>query len=203
MFETMAGFVLGEHLGGATFEPAAGAMGYSRIVTPIRRPYATRDGFMCILAYNNKQWNAFFRVICRPDMFDDPRFVTQAARVEHIDAVYAFMAAECAKHSNAEWLALLADADIPHAVVMRIEDLADDPHLQAVGFFREFDHPSEGRLRETGFAARWSATPPSVRRHAPGLGEHSEEVLRAAGYSAQDIAAMAERGITRLGPAAG
>lgn len=181
MFETMAQFVLGEHLGGHTFDPPTGPPGYARILNRFRKPHATRDGFLCILLYNDKQWQAFFEAIGMPAMASDPMFASMAARSASIDRVYAWLGQEIGKRTTAEWLQILSRLDVPYTPARSLEELLADPHLHAVGFFRTYDHKTEGRLVEAGLPATWSVTPPTIRRHAPALGEHTEEVLREAG----------------------
>jgi len=190
MFETMTAFALGEHLGGESFVPAEGAMGYSRILSTHRRPHATRDGFLVVLPYNNKQWEGFLKAAGRDDLKHDPRFSTQQARAANVSAMYELIGQEVAKHSNEAWVERLKGVDVPWTLVNRLEDLQHDPHLQAVGLFQEADHPSEGRVRMTRVPSHWSETPPSIRRLAPQLGEHSAEVLREAGYSDDQIQAV-------------
>jgi crotonobetainyl-CoA:carnitine CoA-transferase CaiB-like acyl-CoA transferase len=190
MFETMTAFALGEHLGGESFVPAEGAMGYSRILSTHRRPHATRDGFLVVLPYNNKQWEGFLKAAGRDDLKNDPRFSTQQARAANVSAMYELIGQEVAKHSNEAWVERLKGVDVPWTLVNRLEDLQHDPHLQAVGLFQEADHPSEGRVRMTRVPSHWSETPPSIRRLAPQLGEHSAEVLREAGYSDDQIQAV-------------
>jgi crotonobetainyl-CoA:carnitine CoA-transferase CaiB-like acyl-CoA transferase len=190
MFETMTAFALGEHLGGESFVPAEGAMGYSRILSTHRRPHATRDGFLVVLPYNNKQWEGFLQAAGRDDLKHDPRFATQQARAANVSAMYELIGEEVAKHSNEAWVERLKAVDVPWTLVNRLEDLQHDPHLQAVGLFQEADHPSEGRVRMTRVPSQWSETPPSIRRLAPQLGEHSAEVLREAGYSDDQIQAV-------------
>lgn len=192
MFETMTAFVLGEHFGGESFVPPLGEMGYSRIVSPHRRPHPTRDGYLCVLPYNDRHWQAFLGAAGREDLRDDPRFRTQSARASHVSALYALIGDEVARHDNAEWQRRLADADLPWTLVNRLEDLAEDPHLKAVGFFQDFDHPSEGRIRETRISAQWSETPGSIRRLAPRKGEHSREVFEEAGFDPARIARLLE-----------
>ena len=191
MFETMSAFVLADNLGGATFDPPEGSMGYSRIVTRGRRPYATRDGHITVLPYNDKHWGEALELFGRTDLARDPRFATQAQRSRNADAVYEFIAGELAKRSTAEWLELLADTDIPHARINAIEDLPDDPHLTAVGFFERYHHPHEGDLVRTRHPVEFSATPASVRRPVPRLGEHTAEVLREAGLDETTIGRLA------------
>ena len=137
MFETMASFVLSDHLGGRSFEPSAGPLGYNRLLSPHRRPYQTRDGHVAVIVYNDKHWRSFFRVVGRPEILEnDDRFATAAGRAENYDFIYSYISAIFAERDTAEWLRLLVEADIPCAPVNDLDDLIDDPHLAAVGFFR-------------------------------------------------------------------
>jgi crotonobetainyl-CoA:carnitine CoA-transferase CaiB-like acyl-CoA transferase len=197
MFETMAQFILGDHMGGATFVPQEGPMGYARIMNPHRRPFATQDGYLALLVYNNKQWAQFLDLIGRPEMMQWPRYATMAARSAENAEVYRFLAEQVAQRTTEAWMEVLASTDLPHAPVMQLDKLLDDPHLKAVGAFAEFDHPSEGRLRQAGIASSWSESPPSIRRHAPRLGEHSAEVLAEIGIDAAGFAAMQSAGVTK------
>jgi crotonobetainyl-CoA:carnitine CoA-transferase CaiB-like acyl-CoA transferase len=199
MFESLAQFVLGDHMAGETFEPALGAMGYARLLAPHRNPYATRDGYLCLLVYNDKQWRNFFRLLGREEMLEsDERFSTQTRRSEHIAEVYAFVAEQIKTRTSAEWLAALTEADIPVMPLNSLESLLEDEHLNQTGFFSTVEHPTEGRLRNMAVPSRWSESAPNQMRPAPRLGEHSVEVLREAGYSARDIEAMVAEGVTRL-----
>jgi crotonobetainyl-CoA:carnitine CoA-transferase CaiB-like acyl-CoA transferase len=197
MFETMAQFILGEHLGGHTFEPPEGPPGYTRLLNVWRKPHPTRDGLLAILVHNDKHWQTFFRLIGRPELGADPMFATMRGRYDNIARVYAWLSGEIARRSTAEWLELLAASDIPHAVSRSLEDLFGDEHLRAVGFFHEIDHPSEGPIRVAGIPSTWSATPLSIRRPAPRLGEHTREVLEEAGLSAKSAELLIARGIAR------
>lgn len=198
MFETMAQFVLGDHLGGLGFEPPMGPPGYARLLNPHRRPYATLDGYLCVMLYNDKHWRAFFRLVGQEQLLDeDPRFADMAQRTQHIHELYRMVAELVATRSSAEWLEMLEAADIPVMPLNDIESLLRDPHLNAVGLFEEVSHPSEGQIRSLGIPSRWSATQPRVRRQAPRLGEHSREVLQEIGYSQERIDALAACGATR------
>ena len=197
MFESLAQFVLGDHLAGQTFDPPTGPMGYARLLAPDRNPYATSDGYLCLLVYNDKQWRSFFRLLGREEMFEaDERFSTQSRRSDHIAEIYAFVADQIRTRTSAEWLAVLTEADIPVMPLHSLESLLADEHLNATGFFTTVDHPSEGRLRSMAVPSRWSESPPGEPRPAPRLGEHSEEVLRAAGYSSAEIDALVTARVT-------
>jgi len=199
MFETMAQFVLGDHMGGCTFEPPIGPAGYARLLNEHRRPYATLDGHLCVLIYNDKQWKTFFGLIGKSqEMEADPRFSTIGRRTENIGELYQLVGQVMKTRTSADWTARLEAADIPVMPMHTLESLMDDPHLKAVGFFETVEHPSEGRLRAMAIATRWSDSPPTVVRQAPRLGEHSAEVLAEAGYSAAQIEALAAQGATLL-----
>ncbi|MCY1204217.1 Succinyl-CoA--L-malate CoA-transferase beta subunit [compost metagenome] len=196
MFEALSQFVMGDHLGGHSFEPPLGPTGYARLLAEHRKPYATADGYLGVLIYNDKHWQAFFDVIGRPELRSSPMFGTHTARAANIGAVYAFVAEVMATRGSDEWMALLEAADIPVARLHTTESLLDDPHLRAVDFFPEFDHPSEGRIRTLAPVGRYSATPAAIRRPAPRIGEQSVELLREAGYADEAIDRMLARGVT-------
>ena len=199
MFECMSQMILGDHFGGRTFEPPVGAAGYARVLAPQRKPFRTRDGYVCVLMYNDKQWHNFFQLIDREDLYrSDPRFNSHENRSARIDEVNAFVAGEMLERTTADWLSALLAADIPAARMNSIDEVIDDEHLTATGFIRTEEHPSEGTLRTTGAATQWSRTPPAPQRGAPRLGEHGAEVLHAAGYGDEQIRALAEAGVTAL-----
>jgi len=200
MFETMAQMVLGDHMGGRTFEPPLGPPGYKRSLSPERVPYRTRDGYISVLAYNDKQWRSFFAAIGRPELPDaDPRFADVGSRTVHIDALYALIAEVFSARTTAEWLAILDSADIPAMPLHTLDTLIDDPHLAAIGFLQTAEHPSEGTIRSTGVPTSWSESQAAPGRPAPHLGEHSVEVLREAGYTGAEIDRLLAAGITADG----
>jgi len=171
MFETMAQFVLSDHIGGAAFAPSEGPMGYKRLLSRSRGPYRTKDGFLALVVYTNKHWAAFTRLVGCPDLLaSDPRFSDQEARTQNAEAAGNFLAAHLPARGNAEWLRLLHEIDIPACPVNSIEDLLQDPHLRAVDFFTAMQHPTEGSLNVARYPARFSKSPASVRRLAPNLG---------------------------------
>jgi len=194
MFETMAQFVLGDHMAGRSFEPPIGPPGYSRLLAPDRRPYRTRDGYICALVYTDKHWDSFFQAIGWDDEQRDPRFKDMAARTRNYDFVYKWFADLLVTRTTTEWMQLLEEADIPCGPMHDLDSLIDDPHLAAVGLFQKIDHPTEGTLHVAGPAATWSRTPSSIRSAPPRLGEHGDEILREAGFSDADIDSLADEG---------
>jgi crotonobetainyl-CoA:carnitine CoA-transferase CaiB-like acyl-CoA transferase len=178
MFETMAQFVLADHMGGGAFEPPIGEMGYKRLLSRTRGPYATKDGYLALVVYTDKHWRAFTQIVGEPDLLErDARFASQETRTRHAEDAGRFLSLHLPSHTTAEWLDILHGADIPAFPVNAIEDLFEDPHLKAVEMFETVEHPTEGRLINSRFPVRFSASPASVRRLAPNLGEHNAEVL--------------------------
>jgi crotonobetainyl-CoA:carnitine CoA-transferase CaiB-like acyl-CoA transferase len=187
MFETMAQFVLGDHMAGRSFEPPTGPPGYPRLLSPDRRPYQTSDGYICALVYTDGQWSAFFDAIGTDTKQRDPRLNSMTSRTANYDFVYRWFADVMKTRSTAEWMRLFEVADVPHAPLHDLDSLIDDPHLAAVGLLQTIEHPSEGTLRLAGPAASWSKTPPSIRHYPPRLGEQGAEILREAGFSDDEI----------------
>jgi crotonobetainyl-CoA:carnitine CoA-transferase CaiB-like acyl-CoA transferase len=199
MFETMVPYMLGEHWGGATFEPSAGPSGYPRMLARERTPFRTLDGYVCALIYTDKQWRAFCTLIGEPERYaSDPRLTDLATRTRHVEALYAMVAEVLRTRSTADWLERFEAADIPATPLHTLESLPEDPHLRATGYFVLSEHPSEGPIREMRPAATWSESPPGIRLPAPRLGEHSAEILREAGYSDDQIAQLAASRVTLL-----
>ena len=178
MFETMAQFVVGDHMGGESFVPALGGTGYQRLLSTQRGPYPTSDGHLCVVVYTDEHWRRFSALIGDPDLMQrDPRFANLQTRTVHAEAAGALLAEQLPAKTTLEWLALFKKADIPASPVNSIDDLLTDPHLQAIGFWQEIEHPTEGRIRVPSVPSRWSRTQPDIRRLAPNLGEHTQEVL--------------------------
>jgi crotonobetainyl-CoA:carnitine CoA-transferase CaiB-like acyl-CoA transferase len=174
MFETMSQFVLADHMGGAAFVPPVGEMGYRRLLSRTRGPYKTADGDISLVVYTDKHWRAFTALVGCPDLLDtDSRFASQESRTRHAEDVGRFLGGHLVHRTNKEWLATLHAIDIPACPVNAIEDLIEDPHLKAVGFFQDIEHPTEGMVKTCRYPVRFSQSPASVRRLAPNLGEHN------------------------------
>ncbi len=197
MFEHLLQIVLGDHLGGYTFEPPHGEPGYHRILAPDRRPYQTKDGHVCALIYNDKQWKAFFDIVGKPEMLRSEKYATQEARSRHYSEAYAFVAEEMKRRTTAQWVEALERADIPVQRMNSLDDIVADPHLAAIGYLGIVEHPSEGPIRSLAVPSEWSQSAPEYRRHAPRLGEHTREVLREAGFSTEAIDTLLQSGAAR------
>ncbi len=169
MFEGMVAYTLLEHQHGTIFDPKVTDTGYPRALSPSRRPYSTLDGYICMLAYTDDQFDAL------------------SSRSNNIDTLYSLAGEVLRTRSTQEWLNVLGDADIPAGPVNRLDDLRNDSHLKATGFFRSYEHPSEGRLEVLDTAFRLDRQALPVRQHHPRLGEHSRQVLAEAGFSESEM----------------
>jgi crotonobetainyl-CoA:carnitine CoA-transferase CaiB-like acyl-CoA transferase len=196
MYESMVYYTMAEHLWGMTFEPPIGTAGYTRLMSHHRKPYKTKDGYIAILPYLDAHWKTFCELSGRTDLLEDPRFTTLADRVKNIDDTYDETAKTMATRTTQEWLDVFGETSVPTNMVNTLEDLVDDPHLKAVGFWEVVDHPTEGKIRMTKFPVSFSESPADVRRLPPRLGEHSVELLKEAGLSQAEIDKMLESGAT-------
>ena len=174
MFETMASFMLVEHANGAMFDPPLSAAHYPRAVAPNRRPYKTKDGYIAALVYNDKHWSLFVEAV-QPS-WAGPELATLAQRAKQIDRVYGLLGETFLERSTQEWLTLLVGLGIPASPLRTTDELFDNPHLNAVGFFETVDS-AHGKLRFPGVPTWFSETPGKVAGPAPMLGEHTREIL--------------------------
>lgn len=200
MLETMAAFVLAEHLGGLTFEPPIGSPGYARLLEGGRKPSPTRDGHIAILPYTADHWKAFFEAAGRNDLAESLAVADRQKRNARIRELYANMADITRSRTTAEWMEICTRVDIPATPIYRLEDLPEHPQLKATGLFQLMPHPSEGEVRYLRPTIKFAETPANVTRHAPLLGEHTEEILREADFSPAEITALIEKGIAKQAP---
>jgi crotonobetainyl-CoA:carnitine CoA-transferase CaiB-like acyl-CoA transferase len=192
MFETLLQFNLFEHLWEASLGKGPEGMGYVRMFSPHRRPYATLDGHICVLAVNDLQWRRLMTAVGRPEVLEEPRFSTMAERMRNISDLYAILAKALVERSSAEWNKILGAADVPHGPVNSLADLMRDPYLQETNYFREFEHPTEGKMAMTSIPVSFSDSPGSYRLPPPRLGEHTAEVLSSIGIGEDELKRLQE-----------
>lgn len=176
MFEAFAHFMLEEHLFGQTFVPSVGPAGYPRQLDPWRQPFPTADGHISIVPYTDANLVELFGVMGRRDVFDNERFATPRDRAVNISELYRIISELTPARSTAAWLAMFRNARIPAMPVRDLAEVKDDPHLAAVGFFKQRTHPTEGDFLEMQPPIRFSDMPTREPRYAPRLGEHTDEV---------------------------
>jgi crotonobetainyl-CoA:carnitine CoA-transferase CaiB-like acyl-CoA transferase len=195
MFETMAEFVLSDHLQGAAFDPPTGPPGYVRLLSAARRPFPTRDGHLCVMIYTDRHWRDFLGAVGLWERHhDDPRFADITARTRHTDAIYGIVETVLRTRTTSEWLDLFAGIDVPAGPVADLDALIADPHLRASGFLAPADHPTEGPMLRIGVPERWSSTPTQPGQPASHLGADTDAVLSDAGYDAAAIADLRRTG---------
>ena len=198
MYETLVDFVMVEHLYGATFDPPIAPLGYERLMNTQRRPYATKDGFLTVLPYTDKNWRDFFELSGHKEMSKEPVFATHTARIQNSETVYKTLGEIISKRTTAEWLYDLNSANIPVMEVRTKEELLEDEQLKATGFWHEIEHPTEGNLRFTDPPFRYSKTPSAIRAMPPLLGEHSFDILSEVGYSAKEIEGLFAQKVSQM-----
>ena len=178
MFECMTHYNMSENLYAHIFQPATGDYGYNRILNPERRPYRTKDGWISVSPYSDRNWRDFFAFAGREAEYArDLRFDSHGARIHNIRALYAMVEEITQTRTTEEWLPLLAEKGIPAGRVNRLDTIMGDPHLAATGFFTHRAHPSQGTIVDMKHPVRFSAASTATRRPAPRLGEHSDEVF--------------------------
>jgi crotonobetainyl-CoA:carnitine CoA-transferase CaiB-like acyl-CoA transferase len=194
MFETMASFVTSEHLGAATFDPPEGPTGDARLLSADYRPLPTLDGYITVRPNDNRQAFAFFDAIGRPELKSEPRFATAISRTQNAADYFTVQVEALAQKTTAEWLEILAAADVPAARYNTIDDLLEDPHLGDVGFWNFDEHPTEGRIRRTRTPVTFGGGMREEVLPAPRLGAQTRDILAEAGYAAAEIDTMLQSG---------
>jgi crotonobetainyl-CoA:carnitine CoA-transferase CaiB-like acyl-CoA transferase len=191
MFDTVLSFNLVEHLAAAAI-PGERA-GYSRIMTRHRGPHRTSDGYVAIMPYTDEHWRALFGEVDRMDMMERPWFAEHGTRLREADRVFQDLAEIVIERTTAEWLELCERLGIPSAPVPTMDEIVNDPKRHR-GVLRDETHPIVGTYRHIESPIKMSATPTSLRRSAPLVGEQTDEILAELGYSKKEIDEMIERG---------
>lgn len=180
MYEVSVAFLLTEHLAGRAYDPAIGAAGYNRILSPNRKPYRTKDGYISVLVYTEAHWRSFLGHIGMAYVLEESRFRSSSMRAANIDELYALVASAMRTRTTEEWLTVLLELDVPAGPIATLEELFADGHLNDVGMFERYEHPTEGPLIGVRSPVRFSQSPvPRLSDFppAPRLGEHTEELL--------------------------
>ncbi len=187
MFELMAAFSLCEHLGAATFEEN-GKVGYIRVISPSRRPYKTKDGWVGVLPYTERNWIKVLAEIGRSDVAKMDWFLNATERSRRVDELYDILAVALPARTTAEWLATFERLDIPSQPVRLPADLLRDPHLADVDFFTPNFSQATPMMRTLRQPMNVGAVPTEADIPPPMLGADTADVLRQAGCSEAEIA---------------
>ena len=187
MFETMASFVLAENICGHAFDPPIGPAIYGRLTASARKPYRTRDGYLSVIVYTDRQWRNFLRVADRAELADDLRLGSFAARAANVDFAYGLIESILSTRTSGDWIEALEDADIPVMPVLSTDDLFTDAHLGEARMFQRLATERDGGLRLPRTPIELSEAPARPLTPAPELGQHSRQILLEAGYAAHQV----------------
>lgn len=194
MMECMVAYNMVENLYGHTFVPPNGQTAYSRSVSPNRRPYATKDGYIAMMPYSDENWRRYFTLGGMPELADDPRFITYAKRTENIDEIYRLTELIAAQRTTDEWMEVLKEANVPCMRVHSLDSVLEDPQIKDTGLTEVRTHPSEGEYLAVHHPVTYSDNPMVVDREPPKQGADRNEILEELGWSATDINAAQESG---------
>jgi crotonobetainyl-CoA:carnitine CoA-transferase CaiB-like acyl-CoA transferase len=157
--------------------------------------FETADGWITAGAVSDPEWRGLCRALERPEWLEDTRFATPAGRVKHADARLERTAEVLRTNGSAHWLARLEAEGVPCAPILSRHEIPEDPQVKANALLVESVHPLAGPMREPRPAACFQATPAALRRPAPGLGEHGDELLAELGVDAAQRAALRDAGV--------
>jgi crotonobetainyl-CoA:carnitine CoA-transferase CaiB-like acyl-CoA transferase len=144
MFETMASFVLQEHLAQQSFNPPVGPPGDLRLLSPHNQPVKTKNGFISFTINTDSQVQAFLKITDRSEILSDERFKTVSSRAQFVAEWFEIRGAALTNKSTEEWLTLFRENDLPAMPCHSLESLTNDPHLKAVELVNFENHPTEG-----------------------------------------------------------
>jgi crotonobetainyl-CoA:carnitine CoA-transferase CaiB-like acyl-CoA transferase len=158
--------------------------------------YRTSDGYVTVGANNEKLWRAFCEQVCAsPHWLSDPRYASNALRVQHADALQADIEAVFTSHPTAHWVEALDAAAVPGGPVYSYQQVFDDPHVKARAMVVEMEHPIMGTIKTFGSPVKSSGELVSIRRAAPWLGQHSEEIVRSLGIAEDEVKSLFDEAI--------
>ncbi|OGA47078.1 MAG: CoA-transferase [Betaproteobacteria bacterium RIFCSPLOWO2_12_FULL_62_13] len=180
----------GAYFGGGELPTATGTR--HRRSTPYQA-YKTKDGYVTVGANNNKLWHNFCTMVCgKPKWLTDPRFHDLPSRLKNIDELEKEIEAVFTTQPTAYWVEKLDAAEVPGGPVYTYDQILNDPHIQARKMVVEIEHPKIGRMKSLGIPVKSTGELLAIRKPAPWLGQHSDEVLSSLGYSDAQIAALHE-----------
>jgi len=197
MFEGLVAFLMAEQLAGQSYVPSTGGTGYDRLTASYRRPYPTADGYIAILPYSTKNWIEFFTMVGRPELAKLEIVTNAIKRSENINTLYEKLNEIAPEKTTDEWCKLLHTANIPHTKVNLLDDLLENEHLQKVKLFEEYQHPSEGPMRQVRSHYSVTGVEKSADKPAQLIGESTKDILTNLGLNNEEIQQLAAAGVIK------
>ena len=188
MFETMAAFVLQEHLAQQSFDPSVGPAGDLRLLSPHNKPVKTKDGYISFTINTDAQVQAFLKVTDREELLNDNRFTTVANRAKYVSEWFEIRGASLDNKTTEEWLQVFRAVDLPAMPCHTLQTLTNDPHLKAVGLLYFENHPTEGKTAVIRSTINVDGDYPSARSYAVPNGWDTDDILSDLGFSASEKA---------------
>ena len=171
---------------------------------PLYLPYECSDGeWVNIVVISDREFQALCEALTIPHIMEDQRFTTPLGRIQNGEVLFQVLSGVFSTRPLEEWLRILEDHDVPCAPVLGAGEVFNSPQVEANGFMAEVDYPEVGRVRMTGAPIKLHERPGEVGRRAPGLGEHTESVLKELGYSEERIVEMEGGGVVVRGDTPG
>ena len=192
MFETMATFVLQEHLAQKSFEPPVGPVGDLRLLSPHNQPVKTKDGYISFTINTDPQVQAFLKATDRSELLKDPRFQSIASRAEFVSEWFEVRGTALMSRTTEEWLITLRAVDIPAMPCHTIDTLIKDPHLNQVNLMSSENHPVEGKTVVIRSSIKNNGEYAPVNSFAQPKGHDTLPILKELGYSEKEIAEIIE-----------
>lgn len=200
MLETVVSILLNQHLGGAAFEPPIGSPGYQRMLASSRKPCRTADGYVVHGVYTFEHWQRLLPTVGRDDVLHGGLLDTPDDLAANIADLYDVMADEIIPtRTTSDWLELFKSLDIPCAPIVSLDGLLSDPHLEAVGMLREYDHPTEGRVREITNPVRSPEAEAADDLPPPTVGQDTRAILSELGRKDSEIQSLINANIVSAG----
>ena len=193
MLDTMVAYLWPEGMGGFTLVGKEVTNARAQLSPDLI--FKTQDGYITAGAMSNKEWRGMCTALNHLEWLEDPRFLTVNDRAVNATARLTLTAEVLATNTSAYWLERLDAEGVPSAPVLTREEVISHPQIQANDLIHEYDHPIAGRIRQPRPAAQFDQTPSGIQRPAPGLGQHSAEILAELGYSEAQISALVNEGV--------